>query len=198
MAEKTQGVLALNSFRTEMSKEDAAPGNGRATSCVAATVKPNTLEMAVKTSGDALLEASTTGSEYDYDTDDSTEGHEAGCTCVGCWDDPQDYVLNERTQTYVNPNHGSDFEMVSDGDDYSHWVLKARKKDKVSVQFQIYNWNTGKPIDYEFRSGVVKKVGKKKNDCFLVQFEKEKKWIELSPNLQGETWKFIFNFAKTI
>ena len=197
MAEKTQGVLTLNSFRTEMSKEDAAPGNGRATSCVAATVKPNTLEMAVETSGDAL-NASTTGSEYDYDTDDSTEGHEAGCACVGCWDDPQDYVLNERTQTYVNPNHGSDFEMVSDGDDYSHWVLKARKKDKVSVQFQIYNWNTGKPIDYEFRSGVVKKVGKKKNDCFLVQFEKEKKWIELSPNLQGETWKFIFNFAKTI
>jgi hypothetical protein len=67
-------------------------------------------------------------SEDDLDdsaSDDSTEGHPAGCACVTCFDDPQDVILNERTQTYVNPNYGSDFEMV-DG----FWVLKARKNKK--------------------------------------------------------------------
>ena len=125
-------------------------------------------------------------SEDDLDdsaSDDSTKGHPAGCACVTCFDDPQDVILNERTQTYVNPNYGSDFEMMVDG----FWVLKARKKDKVSVQF-----HTGKLIGY------VKEKSTKKNDCFLVQFENEEKWIELSPELHEKTWKLIFNSAKTI
>lgn len=104
----------------------------------------------------------------------------------------QDYVLTE----WKTDEYGSFKELDDNEDDMGYYIDSiVLPHDKVSVQFKMNNLNTGKPIEHEFRNGIVKKVNKNNNTReqhrFLIHFENgNEEWMGLSPELQGKTWEF--------